>query len=91
MEEAPWKDLNGKGLDSRGLALRLRQYGIKSKQIREGTTNKKGYLRADLADAWARYLPSAPDKRNKRNSRNNSAFSRAECFGCFGQPLRCFG
>ena len=58
LEEAPWKDLNGKGLDSRGLALRLRQYGIKSKQIREGTTNKKGYQRADLADAWARYLPS---------------------------------
>ena len=58
LEEAPWKDLNGKGLDSRGLALRLRQYGIKSKQIRDGTTTKKGYQRADLADAWARYLPS---------------------------------
>jgi hypothetical protein len=40
------------------LALRLRQYGIASKQIRGGTSNKKGYLRADLADAWARYLPS---------------------------------
>ena len=58
LDEAPWKDLNGKGLDSRGLALRLRQYGIASKQIRGGTSNKKGYLRADLADAWARYLPS---------------------------------
>jgi 5S rRNA maturation endonuclease (ribonuclease M5) len=57
LEEAPWKDLNGKGLDSRGLALRLRLYGIKSKQIRDGTTNKKGYQRADLADAWTRYLP----------------------------------
>jgi 5S rRNA maturation endonuclease (ribonuclease M5) len=58
MEEAPWKDLNGKGLDSRGLGLRLRQYGIQSKQIRDGATTKKGYQRADLADAWARYLPS---------------------------------
>ena len=56
MEEAPWKDLNGKGLDSRGLALRLRQYGIQSKQIRNGVTTKKGYQRADLADTWARYL-----------------------------------
>ena len=26
LEEAPWKDLNGKGLDSRGLALRLCAY-----------------------------------------------------------------
>ncbi|MFK4530137.1 5S rRNA maturation endonuclease (ribonuclease M5) [Bradyrhizobium japonicum] len=59
LEEAPWKDLNGKGLDSRGLGLRLRQYGIKSKQIRDGMTTKKGYPRADLADAWARYLPSS--------------------------------
>ena len=58
MEEAPWKDLNGKGLDSRGLGLRLRQYGIKSKQVRKGTTSKKGYQRAELADAFARYLPS---------------------------------
>ncbi len=60
LDEAPWKDLNGKGLDSRGLSLRLRQYGIKSKQVREGSTSKKGYQRADLADAWDRYLPSSP-------------------------------
>jgi hypothetical protein len=60
LDEAPWKDLNGKGLDSRGLSLRLRQYGIKPKQIREGSTSKKGYQRADLADAWARYLTSSP-------------------------------
>lgn len=59
LEDAPWKDLNGKGLDSRGLALRLRQYSIQSKQIRHGATTKKGYQRADLTDAWARYLPSS--------------------------------
>jgi hypothetical protein len=58
LDEAPWKDLNNKGLDSRSLGLRLRQYGIKSKQIREGTSNKRGYQRADLVDAWDRYLPS---------------------------------
>jgi 5S rRNA maturation endonuclease (ribonuclease M5) len=58
MEEAPWKDLkDNKALDARGLALRLRQYGIKSKQIREGDLTMKGYQRADLLDAWARYLP----------------------------------
>jgi 5S rRNA maturation endonuclease (ribonuclease M5) len=60
LEEAPWKDLNKRRLDSRGLSLRLRQYGIKSKQIREGSISKKGYRRADLADAWARYLSSSP-------------------------------
>ena len=65
MDEAPWKDLRGSkkkdkdsgGLDDRGLALRLRQYGIKSKQIRHGDVTMKGYQRADLEDAWARYLP----------------------------------
>jgi hypothetical protein len=41
LEESPWQDLKGKALDSRGLGLRLRQYGIKSKQIRDGTINKK--------------------------------------------------
>ena len=41
LEEAPWKDLNGKGLDSRGLSLRLRQYGIKSKQIRRDPPARK--------------------------------------------------
>jgi hypothetical protein len=61
MDEAPWKDLNGKGLDSRGLALRLRQYGIGRKQVREGNLTNKGYARADLADAWMRYLPPAAE------------------------------
>jgi hypothetical protein len=77
LEEAPWKDLNAKGLDSRGLGLRLRQYGIKSKQIRDGTTTKKGYLRADLADAWARYLPS---------SRTSETSETAETFQDFQGP-----
>jgi hypothetical protein len=29
MDEAPWGDLNGKPLDDRGLAARLRKYGVK--------------------------------------------------------------
>ena len=81
LEEAPWKDLNGKGLDSRGLALRLRQYGIKSKQIRDGTTNKKGYQRADLADAWARYLPSP---------QTSETSETAETTQHFQGPIRMF-
>ena len=57
MEEAPWKDIKGKPLDERGLANRLRQYGVKSKVIRIGTATPRGYTRADLHDAWMRYLP----------------------------------
>ena len=57
LEESPWADLRGKPLDERGLAVRLRQYGIKSKTVRIGISTPKGYRRADLHDAWARYLP----------------------------------
>jgi hypothetical protein len=61
LEEAPWKDLKGRPLNERGLAHRLRQFGIKSRTIRIGDTTPKGYLRTDFHDAWSRYLLS-PDK-----------------------------
>lgn len=57
LEEAPWGDLKGKPLNERGLANRLRQYGVKSKTVRLGTPIK-GYAREDLHDVWVRYLPS---------------------------------
>src|SRR5262245_42091414 len=60
MPEAPWEDLKGKPLNDRGLALRLRQYGIKSKQVRIGDITLKGYEWADFHDAWKRYLPPPP-------------------------------
>jgi hypothetical protein len=60
LPEAPWNDLKGKALNDRGLALRLRQYGIKSKQVRIGDITRKGYERADFIDVWKRYLPSPP-------------------------------
>jgi hypothetical protein len=56
--ESPWSDIRGKPLDERGFALRLRQYGLKSKTVRADGTTIKGYARGDFADAWARYLPS---------------------------------
>lgn len=62
LEEAPWADIKGKPLNERGLASRLRQYNVRSKTVRIGTTTPKGYARADLVDVWARYLqPPAPD------------------------------
>ena len=60
MDESPWGDLRGKPLDSRGLAMRLKKYGVTSKNIVVGTTRPKGYDRGDLHGAWERYIPSHP-------------------------------
>jgi hypothetical protein len=62
LPESPWRDLKGKPLDERGLAHRLKQYGVRSKNIALGTSRPKGYVRADLHDAWVRYLPSPSGK-----------------------------
>lgn len=63
IEEGPWGTFD---LDHRKLARRLAKYGIRSKNIRQPDGKVlKGYDRADFADAWERYLPSAgpfPDK-----------------------------
>jgi hypothetical protein len=68
LPESPWRDLRGKPLDDRGLANRLRQYDIKSKDIRTSAGTLKGYYRADFQDAWARYLPPIGQKlRDKRD------------------------
>ncbi len=58
IDESPWGDLRGKPLDERGLANRLKPYGVKSKTIRVGESTPKGYRREDLLDAWRRYLPA---------------------------------
>lgn len=60
MDEAPWADLRGKPLDSRGLAMRLKPYGVSSKNLRMYNGVAKGYERADLVDAWTRYLSLIP-------------------------------
>lgn len=67
IEEAPWADLRGKPLDSRGLSSRLRPYGINPKQVRIGES-RKGYARTDLFDAWQRYLPAAAESETRETS-----------------------
>lgn len=62
LEEAPWGNLRGRALDERGLANRLREYGVKSRTIRVGGSTPKGYRRVDLFETWARYLPVISDK-----------------------------
>jgi hypothetical protein len=56
IDEAPWADLKGKAIDARGLAHRLKPYGIASKNLRAGEGVLKGYARGDMLDAWQRYL-----------------------------------
>jgi Protein of unknown function (DUF3631) len=62
LPESPWGDLHGRSLNDRGLAMRLRQYGVKSKDVRvEGRESPlKGYTKEDLHDVWLRYLPPKP-------------------------------
>jgi hypothetical protein len=69
IEEAPWSDLKGKPINPRGLAMRLRQYGVTSKVVRVGYQTPHGYLRADLHDPWHRYLgPSADESATSATS-----------------------
>lgn len=60
IDEAPWSDLKGKAIDARGLAHRLKPYGIASKNLRDGSGVVKGYVRGDMLDAWQRYVAVAP-------------------------------
>lgn len=50
-----WSD--GKGLDARGLSKLLKPYGLGPTTVRQSEKVAKGYKRADLAEAFARYLP----------------------------------
>jgi hypothetical protein len=59
-DEEPWNSWYGSGLDARGLATLLRPYGVTSQTVRVGDETPKGYRRADLEDAWARYLADQP-------------------------------
>ncbi|WP_208948710.1 DUF3631 domain-containing protein [Streptomyces subrutilus] len=63
LEEAPWADMGGKPLTSRGLAKMLGEYmtgdnkPIEPRNIKSGGAVLKGYYAADLTDAWTRYCP----------------------------------
>jgi hypothetical protein len=61
-DESPWADIKGKPLNDRGLAIRLRRYGIKPKVVRIGVSTIRGYSKEDFADAWQRYLPPPPER-----------------------------
>jgi hypothetical protein len=53
VEESPW---GGWPLGTRGLARRLKPYGVRPAQIRVGERTLKGYRAADFEDPFGRYL-----------------------------------
>jgi hypothetical protein len=83
IEDAPWNDLKGKPLSDSQLARRLRQYGVKSRNIRIGDAVPKGYMRADLYDVWRRYLPPLADK-----PATPATPATSECFQADGVAAR---
>lgn len=64
IEEAPWANYgrDRKGLDTLRLSKLLRNYGIKSRATRFGTSTAKAYHPWQFEDAWRRYGtgPSEP-------------------------------
>lgn len=62
-EDAPWAELKGKPLDTRGLARMLAKYEVESKQVKVNKVGRKGYLREHLIEPWVRYLPSITAER----------------------------
>lgn len=62
-----WRE--GKGIDARALARLLKPYGVKSRTVRVGHGTAKGYHVAELADVWARYLPSSQASQASHMSR----------------------
>jgi hypothetical protein len=63
LEESHWNDIRGNPLNDRGLAHRLKQYGIKSRTVRIGETTPKGYAKADFLEAWECYLSLSPQEK----------------------------
>ncbi|WP_066950766.1 DUF3631 domain-containing protein [Streptomyces lushanensis] len=57
--EAPWAEWGRGGLTARELSRMLREFGIKSGNVRMADrTQRKGYMRNKFLDAWRRYCPA---------------------------------
>jgi putative DNA primase/helicase len=64
MESRPWPEWrNGKPITVRQIAVVLRPFGIRPQNLKQpGGDVVKGYIAANFADAWSRYLPQpTPD------------------------------
>jgi hypothetical protein len=88
--EAPWADLRGKPLDPRGLARRLRQYGIASTKVWTNGKSLRGYKRDDLWDTWSRYLPPSTRTEDAEGAEEVNASGpsdRPDTFGPSGSGI----
>jgi hypothetical protein len=56
LEDAPWSEWYGQALTARGLAKLLEPYGVTPLLRRLRGERRRGYFRADFADAWRRYV-----------------------------------
>jgi len=88
--EAPWSDHGSAGITPMRLASMLRDYDIRSANIRfpEPFGQVKGYYRADFTDAWARYCPSDQGEPSQPSQASppSSAPGRLEMWDGSGRP-----
>lgn len=58
-EDRPWGDWGRTGgpITAQAVALLLRPYGFRPRDVRLGDDHKKGYIRSEFEDAWNRYAP----------------------------------
>lgn len=63
LETSPWSECDrGKPLSPYGLSRLLLPFSVRPKDVRFGSATRKGYLRADFEESWARYLPMDAEK-----------------------------
>ncbi|MGO9646589.1 MAG: DUF3631 domain-containing protein [Terriglobales bacterium] len=66
IETSPWSECDrGRALSAYGLSRLLLPFGIRPKDVRFGSATRKGYLRAEFEESWARYLPLDTEKGQK--------------------------
>jgi putative DNA primase/helicase len=56
LDEGPWINYKGKGISTSEVARLLRQFDVKSKQLRIDGLNRHGYEAKDFGDPFSRYL-----------------------------------
>jgi hypothetical protein len=99
LDESPWAGFGKppKELDARGLANRLRAYGVRSDNLPRGEdgARPKGYFAASLADPWERYVPAsrtaAPSAPPNPSAPHDATVTSADVDGADGADLRELG
>jgi hypothetical protein len=91
IEEAPWGNWYGRLFNAHDLAQMLRPYGIRSRDVKLGGTNRKGYRREDFWDAWTRYgrtgATGATGATSQVSGRDQVAGSGGETLPATSPPL----